>query len=347
MIGGATVPGAMVFNNLANGNGSHGLAPRIGFVYQIRENSVIRGGFAEYYGATISGSWAGNPYPTDGFSTNPTVSNVTGGVTQAYYFGNGFPNSAITFPPNISPAVENGASPVGVLPDQYEMPRWLNYTFSFQHQWHGNMDLTVAYVGNHGTRLPINAYNLGPEANENAGSVLQYGSLLTAGAFNNGVPTAQLVAAGFTTPPYPGCTGDLAQALRPFPQHQFDGGTQFPNRVSGQSPLAGGGFKDPNSQVYYNANAFSLPSSGFGFGNMPRTISDIRGFHYYNEDLSLYKDTYFGESNYVRVQATAGNLFNRVDFCSPNSTVGSPSFGVTSTQCNIPRRIQVGLQIFF
>ncbi|MGH7867294.1 MAG: hypothetical protein ACREP9_06585, partial [Candidatus Dormibacteraceae bacterium] len=357
---------------------------------------------------------------------------------------------------------------------------------SYQHQWHGNTDINIAYVGNHGTRLPINAYNLGTQANENAGSVLQYGAALTNGFFTNGVPNAAAVAAGFSTPPYPSFTGDLAQALRPFPQYQeiawreghtgashynslqvqfnkrwqsnlvtvsytwsrlmnngaesgeaqqgygsgndappqnpsnmsdmwgpsvddvpqilavsevytlpfgighkfgggsssivnklignwsvsgifsyesgrpqtmlvnslfgsllFNGGTQFPNIVSGQSPLAGAAFTDPFSQVYYNKAAFSDPGP-YAFGNSPRTSSNIRGFPYYNEDLSLYKDTYFGESKYVRIQASAGNLFNRVDFCSPNSDIDAgASFGTTFTQCNVPRRVQIGLQIFF
>ena len=485
-IGGASVPGAMVFGSQAYGNGSTGVAPRFGFAYQLGQNSVIRGGFAEYFGATISGSWAGNPYPTNGFATNPTAANVTGDEYPTFNFANGFPSSAITYPPNTSPAVENGASPVGVLPDSYEMPRYLNYTVSFQHQWRGNMDLTVAYVGNHATRLPINAENLGPEANQNAGSVLQYGALLTNGSFTNGVPNAALVTAGFTTPPYPGFTGDLAQALRPWPQYQniawreghtgashynalqvqlnkrwrsnlvtasytwsrltnngaesgeaqsglasgndsplqnpsdmhdmwgpsvddvpntlaisevytlpfghgqyfggnvssavnkfignwnisgilsyetgrpqtmttnnilgsllFAGGVQFPNTVSGQKPVNSGSFTNPYTQTYYNSGAFSDPGT-YAFGNAPRTTSSIRGFHFYNEDLSIYKDTYFGESKYVRVQASAGNLFNRVDFCSPNSDIDAGSaFGTTFTQCNVPRRIQVSLQIFF
>jgi hypothetical protein len=486
-IGGATVPGAMVFGSQAYGNGSTGLAPRFGFAYQLGENSVIRGGFAEYYGATISGSWAGNPYPVNGYSTSPTVFNTNGDEYPTFQFANGFPGSAVTYPPNTSPAVENGASPVGVLPDSYEMPRWLNYTVSFQHQWHGNMDLTVAYVGNHGTRLPINAENLGPEANQNAGSVLQkYGALLTNGSFANGVPNAALVTAGITTPPYPTFTGDLAQALRPWPQYQniawreghtgashynalqvqlnkhwrnnlltasytwsrlmnnaaesgeaqsgiasgndvplqnpsdmhdmwgpsaddvpntvaisevftlpyghgqrfganssavvnkllgnwnisgiltyesgrpqtmtannilggllFAGGVQFPNTVSGQAPVNSGSFTNPFSQVYYNSSAFSDPGT-YAFGDAPRSTSSIRGFHFYNEDVSIYKDTYFGESRYVRVQASAGNLFNRVDFCSPNSDIDAVGlFGKTFTQCNVPRRIQVSLEIFF
>jgi hypothetical protein len=485
-IGGATVPGAMVFGSQANGNGSTGLAPRFGFAYALGQNSVIRGGFAEYYGATISGSWAGNPYPVQGFSTSPTLFNTNGDEYPTFQFANGFPNSAISYPPNTSPALENGASPVGVLSDSYEMPRYLNYTISYQHQWHGNMDLTVAYVGNHATRLPINNLDLGVEANENPGSVLNYGSLLTNGSFASGVPNAALVTAGITTPPYPGFTGDLAQALRPWPQYQniawreghtgashynamqvqlnkhwrnnlvtasytlsrlmnnaaesgeaqqgygsgndappqnpsnlhdmwgpsvddvpntvaisevftlpyghgqrwgasssavankllgnwnisgiltyesgrpqtmltnnifgsllFNGGTQFPNIVSGPSPVTSGSFTNPFSQVYYNSAAFSDPGT-YSFGDNPRTTTGIRGFHYYQEDVSLYKDTYFGENRYVRVQAAAGNIFNRVDFCAPNSNIDAVgSFGKTFTQCNVPRRIQLSLEIFF
>jgi Carboxypeptidase regulatory-like domain len=483
-IGGVNVPGSMVFGNVANGNGSTMVSPRFGFAYQLRQNDVIRGGFGEYAGATIAGSWAGNPYPTNGFLTNPGVSNVTGGLQPVFNFSNGFPSSLITYPPDTSPAVENGLSPVGVLTDQYEMPRYLNYTVSYQHQWHSNMLLTVAYVGNHATRLPINNLDLGPEANENAGNVLQYGSALTSGAFTNGVPNAAAVAAGFSTPPYPGFTGDLAQALRPFPQYQniawreghtgksyynalqiqfnkrwrnnlatvsytwsrlmnngaesgeaqsgygsgndappqnpsnlsdlwgpsvddvpqvlaisevytlpfgkgqrfgagspapvsklisnwnlsailsyesgrpqtmlvpslfgnllFNGGTQFPDTVSGQSPLTGGSFTNPFGQSYYNAAAFTNPGP-YSFGDNPRTTSNIRGFPYYNEDFQVYKDTYFGETKYVRLQGSAGNIFNRVDFCPPDSTLGS-GFGTTFTQCNVPRRIQIGLQIFF
>jgi hypothetical protein len=126
----------------------------------------------------------------------------------------------------------------------------------------------------------------------------------------------------------------------------FNGGTQFPNIVSGQAPVNSGSFTNPFSQVYYNPAAFTDPGT-YSFGDNPRTITGIRGFHYYNEDVSIYKDTYFGESKYVRVQASAGNLLNRVDYCSPNSDIDSSGFGTTFTQCNVPRRIQLGLQIFF
>lgn len=121
---------------------------------------------------------------------------------------------------------------------------------------------------------------------------------------------------------------------------------KFPNIVSGQNPVNSASFHDPFTQRYYNSAAFSIPAP-LSFGNSPRTNGNIRGFPYYNEDASIYKDTYFGEQKYVRLAVEGGNIFNRVDFCSPNSNVQSGGFGQTFTQCNIPRRIQIGLQVFF
>jgi len=78
---------------------------------------------------------------------------------------------------------------------------------------------------------------------------------------------------------------------------------------------------------------------------------NVRGFGYRNEDVSMYKDTYFGENRYVRFQADGGNIFNRHFFCAvdqfwlPNN--GNPNFGLTHSQCNIPRRFQLALQVFF
>ncbi len=474
VINGATINGATVFGSVANGNGSTGVAPRLGFAYALGQNSVIRGGYGLYYGATLADSW--DPYPVDGYTTNPTVVNTTNDEFPTYYFGNGFPQSAISFPPSLTPGVVNGGAPVAVSPNNYEMPIWQNWSVSFQHQWGSNISLDVGYVGNHGTRLPDDRASAGTLFNMNSASVLQYGSDLTSAGFTNGVPYGNTHG---ISAPYPGFTGNLAHALLPFPQYapqgilwrkthdgkshynalqvqfikrgkynsttvaytwsrlmnngaesgqegflpvqnpsnmsdlwgpsgddvpqvltigevyslpfgkgrKFGGGakgvldkltsnwqvsaiasyesgrpmtmyvanalgsylfnvSEFPNIVSGQNPLMGGSFTDPFTQKYYNSAAFSVPGP-FAFGNSPRSRTNVRGFPYYNEDLSLFKDTYFGEKRFVRFEAEAGNVFNRVDFCSPDSTVTDASFGQTFTQCNVPRRIQFGLEIFF
>jgi hypothetical protein len=127
---------------------------------------------------------------------------------------------------------------------------------------------------------------------------------------------------------------------------------RFPNKAG--SGLTGT-FSDPNSKTtggYLNQAGWADPGgNGLAFGNAPREDASVRGFKYFNEDFSIFKDTHFGEGRYVRVQADAGNVFNRVFFCPvdtfwlPNN--GNGNFGRTGSQCNIPRRVQLGLQIFF
>jgi len=121
---------------------------------------------------------------------------------------------------------------------------------------------------------------------------------------------------------------------------------KFPNKAGkGLS----GTFKTPNDS-YLSQAGWSDPGA-LQFGSAPRQDSSVRGFKNFNEDISVYKDTFFGEDKYVRFEADAGNAFNRVFFCPvdqfwiPNN--GNGNFGHTGSQCNIPRRVQFGLQVFF
>src|SRR5207244_11259929 len=67
--------------------------------------------------------------------------------------------------------------------------------------------------------------------------VLALGTALTAGQFVNGVPNAAAIAAGYSTPPYATFTGDLAQALRMWPQYQQINWRYFPNGKSHYNAL--------------------------------------------------------------------------------------------------------------
>src|SRR5204862_411082 len=112
-----------------------------------------------------------------------------------------------------------------------------------------------------------------------------------------------------------------------------------------------GTFADPAQDSYLNQAGWADPSGGdpnvLAFGNAPRLDASVRGFRYFNEDFSIFKDTHFGEGRYVRFQADAGNIFNRVFFCpvdqscQPNKahrTAGNSNFGQTGSQRNSPRR---------
>ncbi len=489
------VPGATIFHSSkANGKSSWNVGPRLGFAYSFNPKTVIRGGYGMYYAGVQADSW--DPYPVDGYQTNPTVSNSTNGRLPGFYFNGtnpassagcvteqalgvscGWPAGSIVLPPQLRPDVANGANPVGVDPRTYTMPRYQNWSLSFQRQLSRNMGIDIAYVGNHGTRLVDGRSSAGVYDNMNPASVLSLGAPVLGATFTNGVCDT---TCGAVPTPYPGFSGTVAQALRTWPQYQqinwrffpfgnshynalqvaferrlsaglqakvsytysrlmnngaetglgsggppvqnpsdmsnlntvssddvphifsvgwvyhlpFGKGKPIANHASGflnkiigdwqisgiQSyssgrPLsitmpndlggylfntakfpnkAGGGlsghFSNPYSDSYLNQGGWSDPGA-LQFGNAPRMDASVRGFKNFNEDFSLYKDTFFGEDKYVRFEADLGNALNRVFFCpvdqswQPNGA--NTNFGHTGSQCNIPRRIQLGLQLFF
>jgi hypothetical protein len=258
------VPGATVFNaDLARGKSSWSVGPRFGFAYSLNPKTVVRGGYGIYYAGVQADSW--DPYPVDGYQTNPVAPNTTNGELPAFYFQGtgscpatltqvagesvscGWPAGTIILPPQLRSDVANGGNPVGVWPKTYTMPRYQNWSASLQRELSHNMAIDIAYVGNHGTRLIDGRTSAGVFDNMNPDTVLQYGTALTNGQFtclappcsatNPTTANAAAIAAGFATPPYPTFVGDLAQALRPWPQYQQINWRSFPFGSSHYSAL--------------------------------------------------------------------------------------------------------------
>jgi hypothetical protein len=97
---------------------------------------------------------------------------------------------------------------------------------------------------------------------------------------------------------------------------------------------------------YFNTSAFAVNKS-FEYGTAPRYLSSLRGPGQANTNLSVIKDTTFLERYRLEFRAEFFNLFNRVEFGSPDTNFGDTTFGQISTQVNIPRQVQFGLKLYF
>src|SRR6266849_4881277 len=186
--------------------------PRVGFAYKINEKTVFRGGYGIFYEPLREGSFADQDGL--GFFNKQNLTSTNGfqidnGVTRIF--------------PAFGPLTPDGQNPPGNLQNGVILvPRGSgrpadiqSWNLDVQRQIVANLRVSVAYVGSKGTHLP--ALNIIP--NQVSPSFLSLGNELTMNASclsNNGCPKA--IAAGVKLP-YPTFTGNINQALRPFPQY--------------------------------------------------------------------------------------------------------------------------------
>jgi len=124
--------------------------------------------------------------------------------------------------------------------------------------------------------------------------------------------------------------------------------TLRPNVLSGvpiRTDLSCGGF-DPAKNLYLNRAAFTDPAP-FSFGNAPRTLPNVRGCTYADENVSLLKAfPAFRERVNVRLGADFFNLFNRKHFGSPATNIDNANFGTISS-AGPPRIMQLNFKILW
>jgi len=209
-------PGALAFASSSNTKFDNppmdAFGPRFGFGYRLRDKTVVRGGYGIYYAGI---AFADGNTPNTGFSTNPSAPNLTNGISPAFQLDAGFPRANIVFPPLTNPAVANNTSPTGYVSKGLTLPRYQNWSFTLQHQLSSSMLLDVTYAGNHGTRLPQSASYLGVLDNINDPKVLALGTRVLQADINSQVAKDAGIAL-----PYAGFTGNVAQAIRIYPQYQ-------------------------------------------------------------------------------------------------------------------------------
>jgi hypothetical protein len=242
--GAGGIPGAMVFAGTGTGRtGRHTFetptkdawGPRFGFAYRLTNKDVIRGGYGMYYaGVSYNYSWAD---PDMGLgATYPTASNLTNGLYPAFWWDDGFPAKYVTRPPVLDPTIANGTIPYGVLSNDTNLPRYQNWSLTYQRQVSDNLALEISYVANKGTRLPIHPEALGyPLYNMNDPAILALGAAALQARIDSAtaqaLPVIQAMPIDPATghhSPFPGFealyrtasgTTNVAQALRPYPQY--------------------------------------------------------------------------------------------------------------------------------
>jgi hypothetical protein len=69
-----------------------------------------------------------------------------------------------------------------------------------------------------------------------------------------------------------------------------------------------------------------------------------------NADLSIFKEFGLGtvrEGMRLEYRFETFNTFNHPQFCGPDTTFGSPTFGKIFYQCNGPREVQMALKLYW
>lgn len=122
-----------------------------------------------------------------------------------------------------------------------------------------------------------------------------------------------------------------------------------PNFVKGQSPS----ISHPTAKEWFNTQAFINPPD-YTFGDVPRTLPRTRAPGMIDFDMSLFKTTQIHENLALQLRAEAFNLFNHVNYGSPNTSFKAGPDGLNSngafgtiTSAADARSLQFAVKLIF
>lgn len=196
--------------------------PRFAFAYQVRPNTVIRGGYGMIYAQAMD-----NPGAAPGFSqTTNMVSSVQEGI-PFNTLTNPFP-TGILRPVGSGQGLATGIGQSIVFADpNMNIPRTEQYSLNVQHQFGANWMASVAYVGSQISRLPVTMnVNYLPLSALNLGSSVLTHSVanpfLAASSVTADAPYLSLLSGTYLAAP----TAQEQQLLVPYPQYPVNGVTE-------------------------------------------------------------------------------------------------------------------------
>jgi hypothetical protein len=125
------------------------------------------------------------------------------------------------------------------------------------------------------------------------------------------------------------------------------GGGQRPD-TTGVSAKRSGRNQDRLDQ-YFDTSQFVAPAP-FTFGDVPRTLPDVRGPGLNNWDISMIKNVFITEGIKMQIRADAFNAMNIPAFANPDTRFGRSSFGRISEvahRANPARQIMIGAKLMW
>lgn len=127
-----------------------------------------------------------------------------------------------------------------------------------------------------------------------------------------------------------------------------------PNVTAGCNPVNSGSATSLlgapySSGIWFNVSCYSVPAA-YTLGDESATDPVLRGPGIANYDFSLAKKTRVTERFNLQFRAEFYNIFNRVQFGQPNTsitTAANPTTGFITSQINQPRTVQLNLRLSF
>lgn len=124
--------------------------------------------------------------------------------------------------------------------------------------------------------------------------------------------------------------------------------SQRPNN-NGTSAYLGSDGRTLDQQItqWFNTDVFSI-APAFTFGNVGRTLPNVRRPGTRNIDFSFFKNLRFNEDRFtVQFRAEAFNAFNTTQLGEPGTVVGTANFGTIGSTAINPRQVQVAVKVIF
>ena len=216
------LPGAYVFGNarIIPPLDLREFGPRIGITYRFNEKTVGRMGYAVNYsagnGSGLGSRQWGNSF-TAGYNPEQTFSSTNSGITPGFSLDNGWPAYPLPIP-DLRPGIQVGGLADYYNPGSAKQPQMDTWTLDVEREFPHNILIDAAYIGNHGVHIPSGMENMNqvPSTWLGLGNDLNADISCLSGGATGACPNA--FAAGIKAP-YPGFTGSVAQALRPYPQY--------------------------------------------------------------------------------------------------------------------------------